>query len=68
VPDNPVLENQTHHADAVSGVEIVLEGVTKRYPGQKQAAVQDVSMTIPAGKITVFVGPSGRRAAARPPP
>jgi osmoprotectant transport system ATP-binding protein len=59
VPDNPVLENQTHHADAVSGVEIVLEEVTKRYPGQKQAAVQDVSMTIPAGKITVFVGPSG---------
>ncbi len=59
MPDNPVLENQTHHADAVSGVEIVLEEVTKRYPGQKQAAVQDVSMTIPAGKITVFVGPSG---------
>ena len=43
----------------VSGVEIVLDGVTKRYPGQKQAAVQNVSMTIPAGEITVFVGPSG---------
>ncbi|MEO6880991.1 MAG: ATP-binding cassette domain-containing protein [Mycobacteriaceae bacterium] len=43
----------------VSGVEIVLTGVTKRYAGQQDAAVEAVSMTIPAGKITVFVGPSG---------
>ena len=43
----------------VSGVEIVLESVTKRYPGQKAAAVDNVSLTVPAGEIVVFVGPSG---------
>lgn len=43
----------------VSGVEIVLESVTKRYSGQRDAAVDDVSLTVPAGEIVVFVGPSG---------
>lgn len=43
----------------VSGVEIELEHVTKRYPGQRTPAVQDVTMTIPAGEIVVLVGPSG---------
>ena len=33
--------------------------VTKRYPGQKAAAVDNVSLTVPAGEIVVFVGPSG---------
>ncbi|MFE3292432.1 ABC transporter ATP-binding protein [Rhodococcus sp. NPDC059234] len=41
------------------GVEIVLEDVVKRYPGQEAAAVDGVSMTIPAGETVVFVGPSG---------
>lgn len=41
------------------GVEIHLEGVSKRYPGQKQAAVESVTMTIPAGETVVLVGPSG---------
>ena len=40
-------------------VEIELENVTKRYPGGRQAAVEDFSMTIAAGEIVVFVGPSG---------
>lgn len=44
---------------AVSGVEIVLDSVTKRYPGQADPAVDSVSMTIPAGEIVVLVGPSG---------
>lgn len=44
---------------ALSGVEIVLDAVTKRYPGQGEAAVEAVSMTIPAGEIVVLVGPSG---------
>ncbi len=47
------------HGDTVSGVEIVLENVTKRYSGTKEAAVEDVSLTIPAGEVVVFVGPSG---------
>ncbi|CAM2860359.1 ATP-binding cassette domain-containing protein [Prescottella defluvii] len=41
------------------GVEIVLDDVVKQYPGQGDAAVDGVSMTIPAGEIVVFVGPSG---------
>jgi osmoprotectant transport system ATP-binding protein len=45
--------------DAVSGVEIQLEHVTKRYPGSRQPAVEDVTLTIPAGKIVILVGPSG---------
>ncbi|MFD3424364.1 ABC transporter ATP-binding protein [Nocardia fluminea] len=46
-------------AGAVSGVEIVLDRVTKRYPEQPEPAVDEVSMTIPAGEIVVLVGPSG---------
>ncbi|WP_016698881.1 ABC transporter ATP-binding protein [Actinoalloteichus spitiensis] len=44
---------------ATSGVEIRLENVTKQYGGQRQPAVDSVTMTIPAGETVVFVGPSG---------
>ncbi|WP_459545691.1 ABC transporter ATP-binding protein [Nocardia sp. X0981] len=44
---------------APSGAEIVLDTVTKRYPGQAEPAVDGVSLTIPAGEIVVLVGPSG---------
>lgn len=59
--DSPAHDGSTETAGkrAVSGVEIVLEEVTKRYPGSKVPAVDRVSMTIPAGEIVVFVGPSG---------
>jgi osmoprotectant transport system ATP-binding protein len=50
VPDN---------GDAAHGVEIELRELTKRYPGQRKAAVDAVTMTIPAGEIVVLVGPSG---------
>jgi osmoprotectant transport system ATP-binding protein len=43
----------------VSGVDIVLDSVSKRYPGQDTAAVDNVSLTVPAGETVVFVGPSG---------
>jgi len=46
-------------SETVSGVEIELENVTKRYPGTREPAVDDFSMVVPAGKIVVFVGPSG---------
>ncbi|WP_067825012.1 ABC transporter ATP-binding protein [Nocardia inohanensis] len=49
----------TEPETAVSGVEIVLESVTKRYPGQADPAVEGVSMVIPAGETVVLVGPSG---------
>jgi osmoprotectant transport system ATP-binding protein len=39
--------------------EIVFDRVTKRYAGRDSAAVQDLSLTIPAGEICILVGPSG---------
>lgn len=44
---------------SVSGKPILLEGVTKRFPGQKTPAVDAITLEIPAGKIVMFVGPSG---------
>ena len=32
---------------------------TKRYPGQTEAAVNELSLTVPSGEICVLVGPSG---------
>ncbi|GAA4698764.1 ABC transporter ATP-binding protein [Nocardioides nanhaiensis] len=43
----------------VSGVEIELVDVVKRYPGQERAAVEGLNLTIPAGETVMFVGPSG---------
>lgn len=45
--------------ESVSGVPIVLDDVTKIYPGQERPAVDNVSLELPAGRTTVFVGPSG---------
>jgi osmoprotectant transport system ATP-binding protein len=44
---------------ATSAAEIVFDRVTKRYPGRNEAAVKELSLTIPAGDICVLVGPSG---------
>jgi osmoprotectant transport system ATP-binding protein len=49
--DTPALSGQA--------AEIVFDGVTKRYPGRTQPAVDNLSLTIPAGEICVLVGPSG---------
>ncbi|MFN2490895.1 MAG: ABC transporter ATP-binding protein [Actinomycetota bacterium] len=38
---------------------IRLESLSKTFPGQKERAVDDLSMEIPAGEIVVLVGPSG---------
>ena len=43
----------------VSGAAIDLVDVTKRYPGQKAAAVDGLTLNVPAGEIVMFVGPSG---------
>jgi osmoprotectant transport system ATP-binding protein len=45
----------------VSGAaaEIVFDHVTKRYPGRAGPAIDDLSLTIPAGDICCLVGPSG---------
>jgi len=42
-----------------AAAEIVFDHVTKRYPGRDEPAVEDLSLTIPAGEICVLVGPSG---------
>jgi osmoprotectant transport system ATP-binding protein len=41
------------------GARILIDQVTKRYPGQKAAAVDGITLEIPAGKTVMFVGPSG---------
>ncbi|MGH8877338.1 MAG: ABC transporter ATP-binding protein [Stackebrandtia sp.] len=51
--------NSNAKAALTSGAEIELRNVTKRYSGQKIAAVDNVNLTVPAGEIVVFVGPSG---------
>jgi osmoprotectant transport system ATP-binding protein len=42
-----------------SGAVVALEHVTKRYPGADAPAVNDLTLTVPAGEICVLVGPSG---------
>ncbi|MBG6058717.1 ABC-type proline/glycine betaine transport system ATPase subunit [Cryobacterium sp. MP_M5] len=43
----------------VTGAGILLDHVTKRYPGQARPAVDGLTMEIPAGKTVMLVGPSG---------
>jgi len=40
-------------------IKISLEHLAKRFPGQHEAAVEDLSLEIPEGEIVIFVGPSG---------
>jgi osmoprotectant transport system ATP-binding protein len=42
-----------------TSVGIELADVTKRYPGQREPAVDGFTMTINPGETTIFVGPSG---------
>jgi osmoprotectant transport system ATP-binding protein len=53
------LTDSSSGDDGISGAEIRLEDVTKRYAGQEVAAVDGLTLTIPAGEIVMFVGPSG---------
>ncbi len=38
---------------------ILLDRVTKRYPGQSKPAVDRLTLEIPAGRVVMLVGPSG---------
>ncbi len=40
-------------------VEVSYRNVVKRYAGQSEPAVRDLSLEVPAGEICVLVGPSG---------
>ena len=42
-----------------AAAEIVFDHVTKRYAGREAAALDDLSLEIPAGTFCVLVGPSG---------
>ncbi len=46
-------------ASGGTAAEIVFDSVTKRYAGQEQPAVDNLSLTIGAGEICMLVGPSG---------
>lgn len=39
--------------------DIVFDRVVKTYPGSAEPAVDDLSLTVPAGEICVLLGPSG---------
>jgi osmoprotectant transport system ATP-binding protein len=52
-------EQTTTSEAEISGVDLELENVVKKYPGQETAAVDGLSLHIPAGEIVMFVGPSG---------
>jgi len=56
-----VSENkvETSTEQNVTGASIMLQEVTKTYPGQKKPAVGGLTLEIPAGSIVMFVGPSG---------
>jgi osmoprotectant transport system ATP-binding protein len=40
-------------------VKIRLDRLTKTFPGQREPAVDELTMEIPEGEIVIFVGPSG---------
>ncbi len=46
-------------APVSNGAKIRLDKLTKRFPGQREAAVDELSLSIPEGEIVIFVGPSG---------
>ena len=47
------------HADAKGAATLEFRAATKRYPGQEQAAVEELTLEVPSGEICVLVGPSG---------
>ena len=42
-----------------SAATLEFRKATKRYPGQEEPAVKELSLTVPSGEICVLVGPSG---------
>jgi osmoprotectant transport system ATP-binding protein len=54
--DNAHNEGPSASAKAA---ELELRHVSKRYAGERQFAIGDLSLTVPAGEVCVLVGPSG---------
>jgi len=57
--DTATDSNGSSSDSQAGGVPIVLEGVTKKYPGTDDPAVDNVDLEIGAGEIVILVGPSG---------
>ncbi|MET9533032.1 MULTISPECIES: ABC transporter ATP-binding protein [unclassified Streptomyces] len=51
--------SQESHKISTSAQEIVFDHVVKTYPNSASPAVDDLSLTVPAGEICVLLGPSG---------
>lgn len=51
--------SQESHKISTSAQEIVFDHVVKTYPDSASPAVDDLSLTVPAGEICVLLGPSG---------
>jgi osmoprotectant transport system ATP-binding protein len=47
------------HQHSAGRAMIRLEKLTKRYPGQERAAVEELTLDVAEGEIVTFVGPSG---------
>ncbi len=52
-------EAGTMGGEASRALDLELRNVQKRYPGRRDAAIPDLSLTVPAGEVCVLVGPSG---------
>jgi osmoprotectant transport system ATP-binding protein len=52
-------ETQKGRREPKAAATLEFRHVAKRYPGQEQPAIEDLSFTVDAGEICVLVGPSG---------
>jgi osmoprotectant transport system ATP-binding protein len=52
-------ESQRGRREAKPAATLEFRHVSKRYPGQENPAIEDLSFTVDAGEICVLVGPSG---------
>ena len=65
VPTGPVAltEQNTAQPEGPSAfaqaATLELRDVSKRYPGQREPAIESLSLNLPAGEVCVLVGPSG---------
>jgi osmoprotectant transport system ATP-binding protein len=61
--DASVKRRNSAHSEGSSAsaqaAELELRNVSKRYEGQQEPAIHDLSFTVPAGDVCVLVGPSG---------
>jgi osmoprotectant transport system ATP-binding protein len=57
--NSPESAHPTGPSSRSEAATLEFRSVTKRYPGQRDPAVEQLSLTVPAGEICVLVGPSG---------